>query len=39
MKFMVSWEIHKDKRHEALKTFSEMSEEDIATEFGDLKLL
>ena len=25
MKFMVSWEVHEDKRHEVLKAFSQMS--------------
>ena len=39
MKFMVSWQIHKDKRHEALKTFSEMTEDEIENEFGDLTLI
>jgi hypothetical protein len=28
MKFMVSWRVHDDKRHEALKHFSQMTSDD-----------
>ncbi len=39
MKFMVSWRVHEDKRHEALKAFSQMSLEDDRAELGDVKLI
>jgi hypothetical protein len=35
MKFMVSWQIHEDKRHEALKAFSQMTAEDDAVDMGE----
>jgi hypothetical protein len=39
MKFMVTWCVHEDRRHEALRVFSEMNEEQAASEFGDLKVI
>jgi len=35
MKFMVTWQLHEDKRHEVLKQFSQMGPEEIAGEMGD----
>ena len=39
MKFMVTWCVHEDKRHEALRIFAGMSDEEAAQEFGDLKVI
>lgn len=39
MKFMVHWSVQKDKRHEALKAFAGMSEQDAADEFGGLQVI
>ena len=39
MKFMVTWRVHEDKRHEALRIFAGMSEEEAANEFGDLEVI
>ena len=39
MKFMVSWRVHEDKRHVALKGFAGMSDEEAANELGDLELI
>lgn len=39
MKFMVTWRIHEDKRHETLKAFASMSDEDAAGELGSVKLI
>ena len=39
MKFMVSWCVHKDHRHEVLKTFSDMSDEEAADEFRGIKVI
>ena len=39
MKFMVNWRVHEDRRHEAFKIFSGMSDEDAAAEFGDLNVI
>ena len=39
MKFMVNWRVQEDSRHEALKIFAGMSEEEIAKEFGDLTVI
>ena len=39
MKFMVTWCVQDDRRHEALKAFSEMSDEEAANEFGDLEVI
>ena len=39
MKFMVNWRVHEDKRHEALKIFSGMSDEEVANEFGSLEVI
>ena len=30
MKFMVNWRVHEDKRHDALKVFAGMSDDDAA---------
>ena len=40
MKFLVTWRIHEDKRHEALRAFSAMTAEDDAADMGaGVKLL
>lgn len=39
MKFMVNWRVHDDHRHEALKVFAGMNEEEAAAEFGELKVI
>lgn len=39
MKFMVTWRVQKDKRHDALKTFAGMSDEEAASEFGNLEVI
>jgi len=39
MKFMVEWRVQEDQRHEALRAFAGMSDEDAASEFGDLKVI
>ena len=39
MKFMVTWRVQEDRRHEALKIFSGMSDEEAASEFGDLDVI
>ena len=35
MKFMVSYRIHEDKRHEALKAFSQMTAKDDQADMGE----
>lgn len=35
MKFMVTWRIHDEHRHDAFKTFSEMSAEQDQADHGD----
>lgn len=35
MKFLISWRIHDDKRHEVLKIFSAMTAEDDQADAGD----
>jgi hypothetical protein len=40
MKFLVSWQIHEDKRHDALQAFSQMTAEDDAMDMGkNIKLI
>ena len=39
MKFMVTWQVHEDKRHEALKSFSAMSDEDDSRDLGGVRLI
>jgi len=39
MKFMVTWKVHKDKRHDTLKTYSAMSDEDDSRDLGGVRLL
>jgi hypothetical protein len=40
VKFMVSWRVHDDKRHEALKHFSQMTSDDDRADRGDrIKLI
>jgi hypothetical protein len=40
MKYWVTWRIHTDKRHEALKTFSQMTVDDDRKDLGpDVKLI
>ena len=34
MKFLVTWRVHEDKRHEALRAFSEMTPDDDAADTG-----
>ena len=35
MKFLVTWRVHEDKRHDALNGFSQMTEEDDRADLGD----
>ena len=35
MKFMITWKIHQDKRHDVLKAFAQMSTEDDQKDAGD----
>jgi len=35
MKFMVTWRVHDEHRHDTLKAFSEMSAEDERADIGD----
>ena len=35
MKFMATWRVHDEHRHDALKAFSEMTDEEARAEFGD----
>ena len=39
MKFMVTWRVHDEQRHEVLAAFSAMSAEDEAADLGEVKLL
>ena len=40
MKFMVSWRVHPDKRHDALKAFSKMTVDDDKNDMGaNVKLI
>ena len=39
MKFLVTWRIHEDKRHEALQGFSSMTPEDDAADLGNVRLI
>lgn len=39
MKFMVTWKVHEDKRHEALKAFSAMRDEDDSRDLGGVRLI
>jgi len=39
MKFMVNWRVQENRRHEALKIFAGMSDEEAAGEFGDLNVV
>ena len=39
MKFLVTWRVHDEQRHEVLKAFSEMSAEDEKADLGDVKLI
>lgn len=39
MKFMVTWKVHEDKRHEALKAFSAMSDEDDSRDLSGVRLI
>ncbi len=39
MKFMVTWKVHTDKRHEALKTFSAMNDNDDSKDLGGVRLI
>jgi hypothetical protein len=35
MKYLISWRVHDDKRHEALQAFSAMTPEDDQADTGD----
>ena len=39
MKFMVTWRVHDEHRHEALKAFSAMTTEDEAADLGSVSLI
>jgi len=40
MKFLVKWRVHPEKRHEVLKGFSMMSDNDLQNDLGaDIKLI
>ena len=39
MKFMVTWCVHENKRHEALEIFSGMTDDEAAGEFGNLNVI
>jgi hypothetical protein len=40
MKFMATWRVHDAKRHDALKTFSQMTTDDDRTDMGShIKLI
>ena len=39
MKFMLTWRIHPDKRHEALKGFSQMDASADKADMGSIKLI
>jgi hypothetical protein len=39
MKFLVSWTVHADRRQEALKAFSSMTEEDQKAELDGVRLI
>ena len=39
MKFMVTWKVQEDKRHEALNAFSAMSDEDDSKDLGGVRLI
>lgn len=39
MKFMVTWRVHDEQRHQALEVFSGMSAEDEKADLGDVKLI
>ncbi len=40
MKLMASWRVHEDKRHDALKAFSQMTAADDRADMGDkIKLI
>ncbi len=39
MKIMVTWKVHTDKRHEALKTFSAMNDNDDSRDLGGVRLI
>ncbi len=36
---MVTWKVHTDKRHEALKTFSAMNDNDDSRDLGGVRLI
>lgn len=39
MKFMVTWRVHDEQRHDALKAFSEMTAEDQQASLGSVNLI
>jgi hypothetical protein len=39
VKFMVAWEIHPEKRHEALQAFAQMTDADDEADRGGVKLI
>ena len=39
MKFLVTWRVHDEQRHEALKGFSAMTPEDDSADLGSVRLI
>ena len=39
MKFMVTWQVHEDQRHDVLRVFAGMNDEEAADEFSDITLI
>jgi hypothetical protein len=35
MKFMITWRVHEDQRHDVLQSFSQMTAEDDRADYGD----
>ena len=39
MKFLVTWRVHDEHRHDVLAAFSAMGDEDDQAQLGDVKLI
>ncbi len=39
MKFLVTWRVHEEKRHDVLKMFSEMTKEDDENQLGGVEMI
>jgi hypothetical protein len=39
MKFMITWRVHDEQRHDAFKSFSAMSAEDEKADLGEVELI